>query len=124
VLSPIYGAAANAVLTNASERADTDRNEPGAALQESPAQRVIRIQTVTTRDGWRRTSSSSARSAQTYAFRAYTRRVPKTESTPMYPCMMARSDLRRVQQPHDERVVVTRSRLRRALAKLTGAARP
>ena len=39
----------------------------------------------------------------------------------MYACMMPKSDLRRVQQPHDERVVITRRPLRRMLAKLTGA---
>jgi hypothetical protein len=47
--------------------------------------------------------------------------MPKTEPPPMYPCMMPRTDLRRVQQPHDERVVITRRPLRRVLAKLTGA---
>ena len=49
--------------------------------------------------------------------------MPKTEPPPMYACMMPRSDLRRVQQPHDERLVTTRRPLRRALAKLTGAVR-
>ena len=41
----------------------------------------------------------------------------------MYPCMMPKSDLRRVQQPHDERVAITRRPLRRMLTKLTGAVR-
>ena len=49
--------------------------------------------------------------------------MPKTEPPPMYACMMPKSDLRRVQQPHDERVVITRRPLRRMLAKLTGAVR-
>ena len=62
--------------------------------------------------------------AQTCASQAYTRCMPKTESPQTYPCMMPRSDLRRVHEPHDERVVITRSRLRRAFAKLTGATRP
>jgi hypothetical protein len=37
--------------------------------------------------------------------------------------MMPKSDLRHVQQPHDERVVITRRPLRRMLAKLAGAVR-
>ena len=49
--------------------------------------------------------------------------MPKTEPSPMYACMMPKSNLRRVQQPHDERVVITRHPLQRVLAKLTGAVR-
>jgi hypothetical protein len=49
--------------------------------------------------------------------------MPKTEPAPMYACMMPKSDLRFVQQPHDERVVITRHPLRRTLAKLTRAVR-
>ncbi len=37
----------------------------------------------------------------------------------MYPCMMPPRDSRRVSHPHDERIVIRKSRLRRALAKLT-----
>jgi hypothetical protein len=40
-----------------------------------------------------------------------------------YACMMPKSDLPHVQQPHDERVVITRRPLRRMLAKLAGAVR-
>ena len=49
--------------------------------------------------------------------------MPKTEPPPMYACMMPKSDLRLVQQPHDERMVINRRPLRRVLAKLTGAVR-
>jgi len=35
--------------------------------------------------------------------------MPKNESQQTYPCMMPRSDLRRVLEPHDERVVITRA---------------
>jgi len=49
--------------------------------------------------------------------------MPKTEPPAMYACMMPRSDLRRVQQPQDERVVTARRPLRRMLAKLTGSVR-
>ena len=49
--------------------------------------------------------------------------MPKTEPPPMFACMTPRSDLRRVHQPHDERVVTARRPLRRVLAKLTGAVR-
>ena len=49
--------------------------------------------------------------------------MAKTEPSPMYACMMPKSDLRRVEQPHDERVVITRRPLRRMLAKLTGSVR-
>jgi len=41
----------------------------------------------------------------------------------IYPCMMPRDNLRRVHEPNDERVVLTRSRLQRALAKLAAAIR-
>jgi hypothetical protein len=37
--------------------------------------------------------------------------------------MMAKSDVRRVHQPLDERAVIARRPLRRMLAKLTGAIR-
>jgi hypothetical protein len=51
--------------------------------------------------------------------------MAKTDSPPMYSCMASTSDLRRVQEPHDERVAVTdtQHRLRRALAKLVAAVR-
>jgi hypothetical protein len=71
---------------------------------------------------WPQTDAKDV-SLKTCAARAYTRRMPKTEPPPMYACMMPKSDLRRVQQPHDERVVITRRPLRRMLAKLTGAVR-
>ncbi len=54
---------------------------------------------------------------------AHDRSMPKTEPPPMYACMMPKSDLRLVQQPHDERMVINRRPLRRVLAKLTGAVR-
>ena len=54
---------------------------------------------------------------------AHDRSVPKIDPPPMYACMMPKSDLRRVQQPHDERVVITRRPLRRMLAKLAGTVR-
>jgi hypothetical protein len=44
--------------------------------------------------------------------------VPST-----YPCLMQKDHLRRVQHPHDERVVIGRSRVRRAVAKLAAAIR-
>jgi len=51
--------------------------------------------------------------------------MAKTDNPPMYSCMASTSDLRRVQEPHDERVAVTdtQHRLRRALAKLVAAVR-
>jgi len=50
--------------------------------------------------------------------------MPKTDDpASTYPCMMPRENLRFVHQPHDERVVITRSRLRRALTKLAAAVR-
>jgi hypothetical protein len=52
------------------------------------------------------------------------RAMPKHDPPPMYACMMSKSDLRRVQQPHDERVVIARRPLRSMLAKLAGAVRP
>ena len=54
---------------------------------------------------------------------AHDRSVPKIDPPPMYACMMPKSDLRRVQQPHDERVVITRRPLRRMLAKLADTVR-
>jgi hypothetical protein len=49
--------------------------------------------------------------------------MPTNDPPPMYPCMMSKSDLRRVQEPQDERVVIAHRPLRRLLAKLTGAVR-
>jgi hypothetical protein len=40
-----------------------------------------------------------------------------------YPCMMPRDHLRLVHQPNDERLVITRNRVQRALAKLAAAVR-
>jgi hypothetical protein len=55
---------------------------------------------------------------------AHDRSMPKTDPPPMYACMMPKSDLRRVQQPHDERVAIAPRPLRKMLGKLTGAIRP
>jgi hypothetical protein len=44
--------------------------------------------------------------------------VPST-----YPCLMQKDHLRRVNQPHDERIVVGPRRVRQALAKLARAVR-
>jgi len=51
--------------------------------------------------------------------------MAKTDNPPMYSCMASTNDLRRVHEPHDERVVITDTphRLRRALAKLVAAVR-
>jgi hypothetical protein len=40
-----------------------------------------------------------------------------------YPCLMQKDHLRRVSHPHDERIVIGRRRVRRALAKLARAVR-
>jgi hypothetical protein len=50
--------------------------------------------------------------------------MPKNDDpASIYPCMMPRDNLRHVHEPNDERVVLTRSRLQRALAKLAAAVR-
>jgi hypothetical protein len=50
--------------------------------------------------------------------------MPKRDDpASIYPCMMPRDSLRLVHEPRDERVVITRSRLRRALTKLAAAVR-
>jgi hypothetical protein len=50
--------------------------------------------------------------------------MPKSDDpASAYPCMMPRDNLRFVHEPNDERVVITRSRFRRALAKLAAAVR-
>jgi hypothetical protein len=50
--------------------------------------------------------------------------MPKTDDpASTYPCMMPRDNLRFVHQPRDERVVISRGRLQRALAKLAAAVR-
>src|SRR6478609_9560323 len=55
---------------------------------------------------------------------AYSRCMPKNDDpASIYPCMMPRENLRLVHEPNDERVVLTRSRLKRALAKLAAAIR-
>jgi hypothetical protein len=50
--------------------------------------------------------------------------MPKNDDpASIYPCMMPRDNLRLVHEPNDERVVLTQSRLQRALAKLAAAVR-
>jgi hypothetical protein len=50
--------------------------------------------------------------------------MPKNDDpASIYPCMMPRENRRLVHEPNDERVVLTRSRLKRALAKLAAAIR-
>jgi hypothetical protein len=55
--------------------------------------------------------------------------MPKNDDpASIYPCMMPRDNLRLVhepndERPNDERVVLTRSRLQRALAKLAAVIR-
>jgi hypothetical protein len=45
--------------------------------------------------------------------------MPKYDGVPStYPCLMQKDHLRRVDHPHDERVVVSESLVRRAFAKV------
>jgi hypothetical protein len=49
----------------------------------------------------------------------------RNDATPTYACMTPTSDLRRVHEPHDERIASKRShRVRSALAKVVAAIRP
>jgi len=50
--------------------------------------------------------------------------MAKQEPAPvLYPCMIQKPDIRRVHEPSDERIVVGRSRTRRAFARLAAARR-
>jgi len=66
----------------------------------------------------------AARGMALAPLRAYSRRMPKSDGpASSHPCLMPPEHLRRVQHPGDERVGPKPGVMRRALAKLTAAAR-